>query len=253
MRGVPFLLDERAYGLGFQRWISIDYDLSPHVIWCGRTSSGKTAAAKILLARTILLAPEELQPVELTVIDPKGDKDFDYLAGLSRFYRSKEAPKGLDDFFEAFRRRQEKEDISQNLKILFVDEFASLVNLIDDKKDREAAQKKLSLLLMLSRSFHFSVQMATQQPSAQIFGGSASREQFGAVCLIGDSGGGSSETAKMLFDGDSREKMKELGSVGGRGVGWLSLNSGLAQPVRVPRVEDWGKLHKVIYDNLNNL
>lgn len=39
-----------------------------------------------------------------------------------------------------------------HLKILFCDEFASLVNLIEDKKEREAAQRKLSLLLMLSRS-----------------------------------------------------------------------------------------------------
>lgn len=157
MNGIPFLLDERAHRLGLERWINIEYDKSSHVLWSGRTSSGKTVAAKILLARSILLAPSELQPVEVTVIDPKEDNDFDYLNGLPRFYRGDRAPQGLNDFFDAYIKRKEKEDLTNNLKILFVDEFASLVNLIDDKREKEAAQKKLALLLMLSRSRRFSV------------------------------------------------------------------------------------------------
>lgn len=250
MSDIPFVLDERAHRRGLEEWVTIDYNTAPHCLWSGRTGSGKSVAAKLLLARTILLAPSELQPIELTVIDPKEDIDFDYLNGLPRFYRGDEAPQGFDSFFDAFMQRKSKEDISQNLKILFVDEFASLVNLIVDKKEKEAAQRKLNLLLSLSRSRHFSVQLATQQPSAQIFGsaGSASREQFGCVCLLSDAG---TETQQMLFDGDSREQMKKFGSVGGRGVGWLSMNGGIAQPVRVPMVEDMEKLNRVIYDNLS--
>ncbi len=247
--GIPFLLDEQAYRMGLAKWVSIDYGKSPHILWSGRTSSGKTVAAKICLARTILLAPPELQPVEVTVLDPKEDMDFSFLEDLPRFYGGDKAPEGFNFFFNAYLDRKEKRDMTRNLKILFVDEFASLVNLIEEKKEREAVQKRLALLLMLSRSRHFSVQLATQQPSAQIFGpsGSASREQFGAVCLLGDSG---SETQQMLFDGDSRERMKEYGSIGGRGVGWLSINGGIAQPVRVPIVGNMDKLNKVIYDNL---
>jgi len=249
MKGIPFLLDEQAFRTGRTRWVSIDYEKSPHALWSGRTSSGKTIAAKLLLARTILLAPPELQPVEVTVLDPKEDIDFSYLAGKPHFYSGDKAAGGFNDFYNQYIARKEKRDLTSNLKILFVDEFASLVNLIEEKKEREAIQKKLSLLLMLSRSRHFSIQLATQQLSAQIFGasGSASREQFGAVCLLGDSG---SETQQMLFDGDSRERMKEFGSIGGRGVGWLSINGGLAQPVRVPFVGNMDKLNRVIYDNL---
>ena len=249
MEGIPFLIDERAHRMGTEKWLEIDYTKSPHVLWCGKTRSGKSVAAKILLARTILLTSSELQPVELTVIDPKEDLDFDYLAGLPRFYRGDEAPQGLTDFFNAFIARKEKRDLTRNLKVLFIDEFQSLVNLIEDKKGKEAAQRNLTLLLTLSASRRFSVQMATQQPSAKIFGdaGSASREQFGAVCLLGDGG---SETLQMLFDGDSREKIRQFGSIGGRGVGWLSINGGLAQPVRVPFVANMDKLNKVIYDNL---
>jgi hypothetical protein len=246
---VPFILCEKSHRLGIENWLHIDYSQSPHVLWSGRTSSGKSVAAKILLARTILLAPSELQPIELSVIDPKEDVDFEYLDGLPHFYRGEEAPQGFNDFFDAYIRRKEKRDLTKNLKILFVDEFASLVNLIDDKKEREVTQKKLALLLMLSRSRRFSVQLATQQPSAKIFGesGSASREQFGAICLLGDSG---AETQQMLFDGDSREKIKQYGSIGGRGVGWLSINGGLAQPVRVPFVENMDKLNAVIRDSM---
>lgn len=210
---------------------------------------GKTVAAKLLLARTIILAPPELQPVQLTVLDPKEDLDFSFLDGLPRFFKGEAAPRGFDLFFEDYLARKEGRDLTTNLKILFIDEFASLVNLIEERKERERVQRQLSLLLMLSRSRHFSIQLATQQPSAQIFGaaGTASREQFGAVCLLGDSG---AETRKMLFDGDSRECMENYGSMGGRGVGWLSLNGGIAQPVRVPVVGNMGKLNKVIYDNL---
>jgi len=175
--------------------------------------------------------------------------DFEYLDGLPRFYRGEESPKGFNAFFDSYTERKEKRDLTQNLKILFVDEFASMVSLIDDKKEREAAQKKLSLLLMLSRFRRFSVQMATQQPSARIFGeaGSASREQFGQICLLGDSG---AETQQMLFDGDSREKIKQYGSIGGRGVGWLSTNGGIARPVRVPFVENMNKLNAFIRDSM---
>lgn len=102
-------------------------------------------AAKLLLARTILLAPPELQPVELTILDPKEDIDFSFLNGLPRFYSGDAAPQGFNDFFKAYIQRKTGEDTAQHLKILFVDEFASLVQLIEDKKEREAAQGKLAL------------------------------------------------------------------------------------------------------------
>lgn len=249
MNGIPFLLDENAHRMGEEKWLEIDYSKSTHILWCGRTGSGKTIAAKLLLARTILLAPSKLQPIEVTVIDPKEDLDFSFLEGLPRFYRGDAAPQGLNDFYDAYLKRKAGEDDTHNLKILFVDEFSSLVNLIEGKKEKEEAQRKLNLLLSLARSRHFSVQLATQQPSAQTFGvyGSASREQFGVVCLLGDSG---SETQNMLFDGDSRERIKEFGSIGGRAAGWLSINGGIAQPVRVPTIGDMEKLNAVIYNNL---
>ena len=247
--GIPFLLDEQAHRMGLTRWVEIDYEKSPHTILAGRTGSGKTVIAKLLLARTILLAPPELQPVEVAILDPKEDLDFSFLQGLSRFYSGDEAPKGFNTFYTEYLARKEKRNITTNLKILFVDEFASLVNLIGEKAEREAVQKHLTLLLQLSRSRHFSVQLATQQPSSQIFGssGTGSREQFGVACLLGDSG---VETQKMLLGSDSVARIKEYGPIGGRGVGWLSINGGVAQPVRVPFVGNMAKMDKVIYDNL---
>ena len=244
---VPFILCEKAYKMGIEEWISMDYSISSHTLWAGRTGSGKSVASKILLAQTILHAPPELQPVELTVIDPKEDTEFQFLEGNPRFFSREATPEGFNDFYSQYLQRKNKQDLTKNLKILFVDEFASLITLITDKKEREATQNKLALLLMLSRSRFFSIQMATQQPSARIFGenASASREQFGKVCLLGDSG---TETQTMLFDSKSREKMSQYGEIGGRGVGWLSTNGGTAQPVKVPFVASMGKLNKVIYD-----
>jgi len=113
---IPFLFDERACRLGFQRWVGIDYDISPHILTAERTGSGKTVAIKEILARTILLAPTELQPVELTVIDPKGDIDFDFLRGLPRFYQGENAPQGFLDFYEDFIRRKRRKKRDKKFK-----------------------------------------------------------------------------------------------------------------------------------------
>jgi hypothetical protein len=215
----------------------------------GRVAVSKTIAAKLLLARTILLAPPELQPVELVVIDPKADKDFSFLESIGGFFRGEESPRGLDYVFELFKQRQQEsyENKNQHLVVAFVDEFASLVNLIECKKEKEAAHRKLSLLLMLARSFKFSIQTATQQPSAQTLGNSGVREQYGNICLLSDVG---AETQHMLFDSDSRERIKEFGKIGGRAVGWISMNGGIAQPVRVPIVSNMEKLNAVIKNNM---
>jgi hypothetical protein len=249
MSAIPFLLDEEAYRLGFRHWVGIDYGAgSPHTVFAGRSGSGKTIAAKSLIARTILYAEPKLQPVEVYIIDPKSDTDFDFLVGLPRFFRGEQSVQGLETVFDRFRQRQEQggqgnTDNTRNLIIAFIDEFASLVNFVEDKKEKEKIFQKLSLLLMLSRSFSFSIQLATQQPSAQTLGNSGNREQLGIVCLLGDSG---SETQRMLFDSDSIERMKDFGHIGGRGVGWLSINGGFAQPVRVPKITNFDKLHAVI-------
>jgi ABC-type transport system involved in cytochrome bd biosynthesis fused ATPase/permease subunit len=60
---IPFMLDETAYRYDLLKWLELDYKAAPHVLWCGRTGSGKTVAAKLLLARTSLLAPPHFQPV----------------------------------------------------------------------------------------------------------------------------------------------------------------------------------------------
>jgi hypothetical protein len=250
LSAIPILLCHEAYTSGFKHWINLDYKKgSPHVITAGRTGSGKTVLSKLILGRTILFAPKELQPIEVMIIDPKADTDFDFLdvEGITNFYRGEMSVIGIEAAFSRFRQRQSKDDASRNLILIFIDEFASLVNFVQDRKEKEEIYRKLSLLLMLSRSYMFSIQMATQQPSAQTLGNSGNREQMGTVCLLGDSG---VETQRMLFDGDSIERIKEYGHIGGRSVGWLSKNGSIAQPVRVPKVTKWDKLHTVIREGV---
>ena len=199
-----------------------------------------------------MLAPLELQPVEVIIIDPKAGDDFNYPGS----YRGEDAPLGLTKAFEIFEGRKQKDLTSKNLIIVFIDEMQSLINLLPAKsKDenaltKEEAQRQLNILVSLSRSYSFSVQLATQQPSAQIFGGSAAREQFGLLaCLFGENGGGGSETLSMMFDAESREAIKTFGSINGRG-GFISINGGQAVPFRVPRIKDWDKLNSVISNNI---
>ena len=183
------------------------------------------------------------------MIDPKSDSDFDCLDGLPRFFRGERSIQGFDAIFERFERRRSGQDESRNLVIGFADEFASMVNFVNERKEKDELFRKLALLLMLSRSFHFSLQILTQQPSAQTLGNTGNREQMGVICLLGDSGG---ETQRMLFDGDSVDRIKQYGHIGGRAVGWCSINGGLAMPSRVPKVENFGKLHAAIRCGVEN-
>ena len=244
MSRIPFLLDEEAYRKGRKRWIGMDYKSgSPHCLIAGRSGSGKTVTAKLLLAKSILYAEPVQQPVEIIVIDPKSDNDFDFLQDLPALFRGDNSPQGLNYAFDKFKRRQLREDESRNLVIVFIDEFASLVNFVESKQGKEEIFRKLSLLLMLSRSYQFSIQLATQQPNAQTLGNSGNREQMGLICLLSDSSG---ESLRMCFDSDSVEKIREFGHIGSRAVGWISRNGGIAQPVRTPQVNNWNKLHAVI-------
>jgi hypothetical protein len=111
---------------------------------------------------------------------------------------------------------------------------------------RSEAQDMFNLLVALTRSYSISIQCATQQPNSQIFGGTSSREQLG-FCgyLLGKNGGGASETLAMLFNAESRELIKNYGAINGRG-GFIGVNDGIAQPVRVPKINDMQKMNDVI-------
>jgi hypothetical protein len=224
------------------------------LMFCGRVervaAERKTIAAKVLIARTILLAPPDMQPVKTIIIDPKAGEDFVY----DNSYRGEDSALGLQRVFDIFQKRKTGEDKSRNLIIAFCDEFQSLVNLLpakakskdDDTMTKDEAQRILSILVSLSRSYRISIQLATQQPSAQIFGGSGAREQFGVLaCLFGENGGAGAETLSMMFDAESRERIKTYGAISGRG-GFASINGGLAVPVRVPKIQHFQRLDDVI-------
>ena len=213
-------------------------------------AADKSVTAKLLISRTILHLPK----VGTIIIDPKQGKDFCYEGA----YRGENAPLGLKKAFEIFQKRKSGEDENDNLIIVFIDEFQSLINLLPTKKikgdddtfTRGEAQEMLNLLVALSRSYSMSIQCATQQPNSQVFGGTSSREQFGFIgCLFGKSGGGGSETLSMLFDTESCKIIKNFGSINGRG-GFVAVNGGTVIPVRVPKVNDMQKMNDIISSSI---
>ena len=239
-----FLLDEEAFQLGFIKGIGINFNNVCHAIFCGKSGSGKTTLCKIFLS-TVAILKKELPP-EIYIIDPKSDLDFSYLDGLDRFYRGENSINGLNKAFEILENRRNGIDTSRRLQLFFIDEVASMMLLLD-KKEREEAQRKLLLLLQLSRSFKIFICLAMQQPAVSFFGSSAAREQAGLCCVLGNAG---AETLEMLFDKESREVIKNSEHNSGRGVGWISINGGLAVPVRVPKITDFEKLNETIKNNL---
>ena len=211
----------------------------------------KTVAAKLLLAKTILLSNE--QPIQLVISDAKSGMDFEQFKNFPNVHRGEDAPNAIYEAYKTFRKRQKEAENGAkyfNRLIVFIDEVASLFSMVTNKTEKERIMREFAMLAQLSRAYKISIVQATQQPSAQMYGsaGTGVREQFSPL-LIGAAG---NETQGMLFDADSREAIKAFGSIGGRSVGFFSLNGGLAKPVRVPRVNDFNKLHAAIRRGLEN-
>ncbi len=70
---------------------------------------------------------------QLYVCDFKGDDDFSFLHGCSRFHRFMECSFGLQLFYERFQKRQRGEELNKNMIVLFFDEWASYCSSLDKK------------------------------------------------------------------------------------------------------------------------
>jgi hypothetical protein len=239
---VPFIVDENSYQMGYTKWLKMDLSSVTHALICGKSGSGKSVFCKVFLSR-IILFEQNIEPI--IIIDPKGDNDFDFLDGLSRFYRGEQAINGLNYAYDIFAKRRNGTDKNRKLVVVFIDEVSSLMLMLY-KKDREEAQKKLLLLLQLARSFRLFICFAMQQPAANMLGGSAAREQAGLCVCLGNAG---AETLEMMFDRENREKIKNYGCLP-RYCGWLTINGVEAVTARVGKVADFAKLHDTIRQNL---
>lgn len=195
-----------------------------HLLLTGQTGSGKTYGL------LYLLLSYKTKKADLSVCDPK----LSDLADLSRKLGCRSATSKVEimeeikqTFLEMERRKQQRQEenwaISSvatqnglNLKILIIDEFASL-QLKMDKKELAELLNYLYQIILEGRALGVFVVLGLQQANATVLP-TALREQFSSIFVLGNSG---DQTKNVAF----QERAQKIPSFPlSVGEGWC-LNS----------------------------
>ena len=234
---IPILLEQFYLTFGIEKYATWRPEKAPHAIICGATGSGKTYFTKLLLGKIALYA----ENCEIVVCDFKNDDDYIFLDGCKHFYRYMECQRGLETFYQAFQSRQSGEDKTRNMKVLLFEEWASYLNSID-KKEQDNEKRKLSNLLMLSRSFNMQVIICVQRADAQYF--STARDNANLIVGLGNL---SDESRSMLFSSYRSEMLPDRK----QGTGYMLTSGTNLTAVQVPTISNMEKLHKVVREAVN--
>lgn len=209
-----------------------------HILLSGQTGSGKTYALLYLL---LILA---VRNAEISVCDPKNSD----LAELSKKLKMESKTSATDIvkevknvYLEMEKRKKQriKEnwpisttaiDNGLNLRILVVDEFASL-QLKLQKKELDELLKYIYQIILEGRALSCFVILGMQQANATVIPTSL-REQFGSIFVLGNSG---EQTFNVAF----QEKADNLPKFPLKaGEGWLVQNTDIEPKfVRFPFLE----------------
>lgn len=237
---IPTFLDARFwYNYGVKRYIPLDLDSHPHICCVGATSSGKSYALTMLLGR---IAIHEQNACVIIVCDFK-NASFNFLSGSAGFYGYTNVLDGIDIVNQEFQERLRLSDESRNRRkiILLIDEYAALIGSLP-KKDAEEVKQKISNMLMMGRSLGVHLIIGIQRADAEFFK-SGSRDQFGAIIMLGNL----SKEQKTMLVPDYRDQMNQNNA---RGEGYMYLDGKGLYHIKVPRVRDPERLHRVIASRL---
>lgn len=228
---IKYGLYRRLWEQGVKNPVPIDFAKTPHALFIGSSGTGKSYALRLMIGKIALHEAGS----RVWLCDFKGDDDFAFLNGCARYYQYAEVGNGLDEFYRVFEARQSGEDKSRTPMFFVFDEYAAYINFLD-KKPAEEVKRKLSILLMMGRSFRCHCIFAVQRGDAEIF--AKARDNFSLIIAMGNI---SKESALMF--GFDREQMIPVTSIGG---GHILFNGTEMTAIQVPAVESPRKLNASI-------
>lgn len=183
-----------------------------HVLIAGTTGSGKSEAARTLLASLMLF--QRARDVQVIIVDPKGSefRVFEHMPHLlcSIIKNTEDAIANLEWLVEEMERRQDQ-DITRPRIVLMIDELADLL-----MQGGPSVEGFLTRLVQRGRSAGISVIACTQKPSASVVGGLV-KANF-PVRLVGKVTSASEALVAAGLAGTGAEKL------GGRGDFLLVAN-----------------------------
>lgn len=213
---------------------SIRFAQTPHLLTCGASGSGKTFLNKLIVAKCALTVPN----CKITVLDFKAS-DYRFARGSERLYEFNNVIDGLNEFYAEFEKRLNGEVEDNSLRLLLVEELASMLAYYD-KKTSQDMLAKIGTMIFMGRSFGVHLVLSTQRPDSTLFA-SGTRDSLSVIAL----GNLSKEGKAMLFSGfDLTEKH-------GIGTGYMLLNGADLYSIRVPQVNNVRKLEHYIRLGLN--
>lgn len=234
---INLCLDEDYASLGIEKWISFDLQSEgQRILIVGPSGSGKTTFASSVLGKIGLHIPD----ASIWVIDYKGI-DFRWLTNCKNYYAVDSAVEGVNAFFTMFENRLYGKEVCNNIQVLYIDEFPSLLMSVS-KKEQEDLKGKIARLLNLSRALKIIMISAMQRPSAELFLNGA-RDNYNIKFLYGAN---SKETVNMVMS-----EHKDFIVPCPTGVGYCTINDMHLKKVRSVMPTNREKLHNIIRDAVN--
>lgn len=225
---------------GVRQNISMEIRSHPGLLLTGSSGSGKSYALKYLIHNLLISGQSDL-----TFCNFKKSEDFRFLHSMKSYYTYLDCAKGVDDFYNNFKKLQDKEDaFTGRYHILIFDEFPAFIlsTAMQDKKLAERYKAMISELLMLGRSYGFGVWLVMQRPDNAFFANGA-RDNFHTTISLGNL---SKESKSMLYSG---EELPDTIYKVGEGICWID-GMGLRQ-IKYPKIQNLQKLESMILNRLD--
>lgn len=207
----------------------------------GSTGSGKTYFGYQLLGKIVLNKIHNGENVRAFISDIKNE-DFRQFKNRPNYYGIN-AVDGIKEVHKILKERMENDESNEDKEtiILLIEEYAVLLNSIEDKKEAEKVKNMVADLLFAGRSKKIITIVSLQRADAEYFVRGA-REQFKKIILMGQI---SDTQIKMLLD---EKKQKQIKEINPQGYGYL-CEDGKLKVTRI-KVAEISQMDKEEIDNI---